>query len=98
LRSDGFDVRFYEDYPYAHDRRVLDAALQPWALRPVPVVQPLTEGDLKAKIASICLYRSQLATLFGGETFVAPRIESYALGVGAPEGYGERYWRGGRRQ
>jgi hypothetical protein len=98
LRHCGFDVRFYEDYPYADDQQVLEAALQRWCSRPAPVVQPLTGEDLNARITSICCYRSQLEVLFGGETSVASRIETYALGVGGREGYAERYWTGGTSQ
>ncbi len=95
LRSGGFQVQFYEDYPYAEDGQKLILALQQWASPPLPTVQILSGEELEAKIAAIRLYRSQFGVLFGGESFVATRIKSYALTAGADRGYGERYWEGG---
>jgi len=97
LRGQGFQVRFYEDYPYAEDNEKLILALQQWASPPVPVVQALHEEELEAKIAAVCFYRSQLEGLFGSESAVAARIKSYALAVGTGHGYGERYWEGGKK-
>jgi len=92
LCSNGFRVRFYEDYPYAEDVQSLNQALELWTSRLVPMVETLNEEDLKAKIAAIRLYRSQIKVLFGDEASVPPRIESFALRLGAGRGYGERYW------
>jgi len=97
LRSYGFQVQFYEDYPYAEEAEELGLALQQWASPPLPVVQTLSEEDLRGKIAAIRLYRSQLDVLFGSESSVATRVKSYALAVGGGHGYGERYWEGGKR-
>jgi len=97
LRSSGFQVQFYEDYPYAEGAQKLGLALQQWASPPLPVVQTLSEEDLRGKIAAIRLYRSQLDVLFGSESSVATRVKSYALAVGGGHGYGERYWEGGNR-
>jgi LmbE family N-acetylglucosaminyl deacetylase len=97
LRGRGFQVRFYEDYPYAEEAEELGLALQQWASPPLPVVQLLSEEDLRGKVAAIRLYRSQLDVLFGSELSVATRVRSYALAVGGGDGYGERYWGGGKR-
>lgn len=97
LRSHGFQVQFYEDYPYAEDSEKLVLALQQWALPPLPVIQTLNEEELEARITAICLYRSQLDVLFASEPSVATRVKSYALAVGAGHGCAERYWEGGTR-
>jgi len=97
LRSTGFTVSFYEDYPYAEDAQSLDQTLQPWVARPVATVRTLDEKDMEAKIAAIRVYRSQLDTLFGGDAAVASRVRSYALAVGSGSAWGERYWQRGTR-
>ena len=97
LRVAGFRVFFYEDYPYAEDAQTLDNALQPWVEPPVATVRTLDEKDVKAKIAAIRVYRTQLDTLFGGDAAVASRVRSYALEVGSGSEHGERYWQRGTR-
>ena len=97
LRSTGFTVFFYEDYPYAEDAQNLDQALQSWVARPVAIVRTLDEKDVEAKIAAIRVYRSQLDTLFGGNAAVASRVRSYALAIGSGSACGERYWQRGTR-
>lgn len=96
LRRRGWPVQFYEDYPYAEDPQKLTRALRSWDSPPQATVVSLSEEDLAAKTAAISLYASQLTVLFGGASAVEARLTAYALAVGG-EGYGERYWRGGRR-
>ena len=95
LRMSGFQVRFFEDYPYAGDRRKLTRALRAWFCPPSPVIQCLTEQDLEAKISAIGMYRSQLAVLFGNEASMAQQVRAYALAVAGGQQYGERYWQVG---
>lgn len=95
LRRSGFEVRFYEDYPYAENAQQLAVALQRWSSPPLATVHVLSHDDLQAKIAAICQYTSQVTVLFGAESAVAERVGAYALSVGGNGAYGERYWEGG---
>ncbi|MEM4724431.1 MAG: PIG-L family deacetylase [Candidatus Hadarchaeum sp.] len=97
LRDDGFQVWFYEDYPYAEDAQKLAQALQYWTCPPKPTVHTLSEEDVLAKIIAVRCYASQLAVLFGDETFVPARIKAYARAVGGDQNYGECYWKEGIR-
>jgi len=97
LRRKGFPVQFYEDYPYAEDGRKLTLALHRWSSPPLPMIQTLAEEDVEAKVAAIRAYASQLGVLFGAESAVAGRVRAYALSVTGGQGYGERYWKGGKR-
>ncbi len=98
LRQQGYQVVFYEDYPYADptfsDRypHTLEATLatpQADALR--PQLRTLSEENLAAKIESIGAYSSQLPMLFGSETEMPPYVRNYAryVGDGQPA---ERIW------
>jgi LmbE family N-acetylglucosaminyl deacetylase len=95
LRQMGFQVQFYEDYPYAGDPTKLDQALQAWGSPPMAVVQAVPAENLEAKVTAIALYRSQLGVLFGDETSMSVRVRAYARTVSEDEGYAERYWEGG---
>jgi len=95
LRQMGFQVQFYEDYPYAGDPAKLDQVLHTWAFPPKAIVQAIPTEDLEAKVTAIALYRSQLGVLFGDETSMAERVRAYARTVSGDEGYAERYWEGG---
>jgi LmbE family N-acetylglucosaminyl deacetylase len=95
LRRVGFAARFFEDYPYARDRRKISQALRAWVQPPSPTLQPLTEHELAAKISAIGRYRSQLIVLFGSEPAMVRQVRAYALAVGGGHEYGERYWQEG---
>jgi LmbE family N-acetylglucosaminyl deacetylase len=87
-------VIFYEDYPYVEQPGQLTRALERigpagWEAE----VQALAEEWLQAKIEAIATYRSQLATLFGGEQTMISRVRDYAHAVSPDQEYGERYWR-----
>ena len=92
LRAQGWQVRFYEDYPYVQTEGALAAAL---AARGVAQwkseVIPLDEDDLAAKIEAIDRYRSQLEVLFGSAEAMPDRVRAYVTLVG-----GERLWRPGQ--
>jgi LmbE family N-acetylglucosaminyl deacetylase len=84
LAGQGWQVRFYEDYPYVErEEGALEAAL---AARGIahwqPVAVPLDEDDLAAKIEAIACYRSQVDVLFGGAKAMPGRIRAYAARVG----------------
>jgi len=88
LRAQGWQVRFYEDYPYAETGGARAAALaargaEDWR----PVVTPLGEDDLVARIEAIACYVSQLGVLFGGKEAMRERVRGYVAQVG-----GERLW------
>jgi LmbE family N-acetylglucosaminyl deacetylase len=95
LHQHGYSVQYYEDYPYAQSSTNLSEALSSWAVPPVSMVQMLDGKDLQAKISAIGLYASQLGVLFGDEASMVAKVTSYALTVGAGQGYGERYWQEG---
>jgi len=95
-------LRFYEDFPYAHnvgfdDPVALDAefgaGLPPgWSLEAeiVPIA-----GALARKIRALEAYRSQLGRLFGGDDPMSRAVRERAAIVGRKAGIGsaERYWR-----
>lgn len=88
LRAQGRCLGFYEDYPYVETEGALLAALaargaEDWR----PVVTPLDEDNLTAKIEAIACYDSQLGVLFGGAETMPDRVRGYVFRVG-----GERLW------
>lgn len=77
LQAHGYDVRYYEDYPYiARDPTGLDTALRRgseagrWQAE-VVVLQP---DELQSKITAVLAYGSQLSVLFPGEGPVEERV------------------------
>jgi LmbE family N-acetylglucosaminyl deacetylase len=92
LAGQGWQVRFYEDYPYVErEEGALAAALAARGIdRWQPVAIPLSEDDLAAKIAAIACYRTQVDVLFGGPgtlpgegaRAMPGRIRAYAARVG----------------
>lgn len=88
MRAQGWSLRFYEDYPYVETEGTLAAALAArgadyWQ----PVVTPLDEDNLAAKVEAIACYESQLGVLFGGAEAMATRVRGYVARAG-----GERLW------
>lgn len=86
-------IVFYEDYPYVDKPGALTDALtthgtQVWESE----LQLLDEQCLKAKIAAIAAYKSQMATLFEGERAMALRVREYSRAVSPEDGFAERYW------
>lgn len=99
LQARSSQIVFYEDYPYVDKPGALTDALttlgtQEWKSE----LQLLDEECLKAKIAAIAAYQSQMATLFEGERAMAVRVREYSRAVCPEQGFAERYWRtrGGR--
>jgi LmbE family N-acetylglucosaminyl deacetylase len=95
-------VRFYEDFPYAHNldfRDVTDldaefAAGLPASWRARAEIVPISDL-LERKVAALRAYESQLGRLFGGGDPMARAVVERAETVGRQSGDGasERYWR-----
>jgi LmbE family N-acetylglucosaminyl deacetylase len=87
-------IVFYEDYPYVDKPGALTQALttlgmQAWESE----LQLFDEECLKAKIAAITAYKSQMASLFEGERAMAMRVREYSRAVSPDDRFAEKYWR-----
>lgn len=105
LRRQGRQVIFYEDYPYSdphypftrpppdqenlYTLKATLAAARPAKLQ--PQTRYLSEQDLRAKIAGVRAYGSQLSMLFGGDAAMEEAIRAYAVHVGQGRP-AERVW------
>jgi LmbE family N-acetylglucosaminyl deacetylase len=94
LSEQGHEVVFYEDYPYAETPGATIAALaaadaENWPLE----VVALSSKDLRAKVAALAYYHSQLAVLFGEPASMPGRIWSFAVDCAPGGGLAERRWR-----
>jgi LmbE family N-acetylglucosaminyl deacetylase len=89
VEGSGHRLIYYEDFPYAEDPRAGHAALMRGQYRAELVL--LSEGALKAKIAAIACYRSQLSTFWADAVEMAAAMRAFAerIGGGRPA---ERYW------
>ena len=80
----------YEDFPYAAEPGMTEAALsgERWTAELVC----LSSEALEAKIAAIARYGSQISTFWGGRAEMAASVRAFAESTGtvAPA---ERYWR-----
>jgi LmbE family N-acetylglucosaminyl deacetylase len=92
-------VRFYEDFPYAHnlafdDPAGLDAELAAAGLALEPELVAI-DDCLERKVAGLQDYPSQLGRLFGGDDPMSRAVRERARNVGARAGLAaaERYWR-----
>jgi LmbE family N-acetylglucosaminyl deacetylase len=94
LLEAGYQLAFYEDYPYVETPGALEAALAAsdaadWR----PEVVPLDALDLRAKVDALGYYRTQMATLFGGAEAMASRVWAFATTRSPEQGLAERLWR-----
>lgn len=88
----GVRVRFYEDYPYSRDAAALEAALQGFAPRRlVPILRPLDEAALRARVEAVAHYQSQLSTFWNGVEDMARAVAEDARRVGGGQ-LAEREW------
>jgi LmbE family N-acetylglucosaminyl deacetylase len=98
LRQQGYQLAFYEDYPYAdpyfaakysHTEPAALVTQQPTTLEPQS--RPIAEENLSAKIDSISAYSSQIPVLFGDNEQMAARVRDFVqhVGHGQPA---ERIW------
>ncbi|MBN1120283.1 MAG: PIG-L family deacetylase [Anaerolineae bacterium] len=84
-------VRYYEDYPYAHDRAAVEAALAAWSanhdseLRQELAV--LDEDAVETKIAAIAKYTSQIGTFWESLDAMTSALRTHNARVG-----GESFW------
>ncbi len=98
LQHQGYDVRYFEDYPYsARDLAGLEARLGRLAERDrwECHVIPLAMAELQVKIDAVLAYASQIGVLFPGDgaggTRVAKALETHGLHVGSDR-LAERLW------
>ena len=88
LKAQGWQVWYYEDYPYVEAEGALSTTL---TMRGVehwhPIVMPLDEDALEAKIEAIACYQSQLGVLFGSAEAMPDRVRDFATCV-----KGEKIW------
>ncbi len=83
----GADLLYYEDYPYVAREGALAEVIGDgagWA----PIVIPLEATDVRARIAAIACYTSQLTSLFVDRADMEVRVSEAVARVG-----GERLWR-----
>ncbi len=88
----GVAVLFYEEYPYsAQGADAIQAALDRLDGSLVPVVHPLSDQALNAKIQAIACYESQISTFWDDHARMAESVRQYAAHVGQGR-YAERLW------
>ncbi len=88
----GYEMLFYEDYPYAEDPQTVQDALGAQATQWQAESVPLTEEALEIKIAAIAQYRSQISTFWTSSAQMEAAIRAFAEQVGGGS-LAERYWR-----
>ncbi len=87
-------VFFYEEYPYsANDTEtIIQAARDEIGYPTHPVIHPLSETALDAKIHAIACYSSQINTFWKNVPAMAEATRQYAVQVGENT-YAERLWK-----
>jgi LmbE family N-acetylglucosaminyl deacetylase len=93
LLGKGYQVAFYEDYPYAERSGALESALvaagaEGWRGAAIPLDAP----DLTAKVAALSYYRSQLSVLFGGADAMPDHVWTFATTRAPSVCLAERIW------
>lgn len=99
-------IRYYEEYPYSasggeavrigqseqrlHGSAAVQHALTAFDFSLSPVVIPLSEADMQAKIAAVRCYQSQISTFWADVDEMNSRIRAYAQSIAEP--FAERYW------
>lgn len=93
LQRRGYQLAFYEDYPYAELPGAVEAAL---ARRPGGDWRhscvSLDVADVAAKVSSLGYYRSQMGVLFGGAEAMPGRVWSFAGTRSSSVCLAERLW------
>lgn len=90
LIENGYDVCFYEEFPYVETAGAVETALgelPDWEWQP-----RIQEIDVEVKIQAIAGYATEMDILFGGEDAMAQRVRSYTARVAQGQGYAERFW------
>jgi LmbE family N-acetylglucosaminyl deacetylase len=93
LLETGYQVAFYEDYPYAERKGALESALivagaNNWRAEAIS----LDPVHVTAKVSALGYYRSQLAVLFGGAGAMPNRVWAFAATRSVEHGLAERIW------
>lgn len=88
LESAGYELRFYQDYPYMRKREAIDEALRHFGkMQPFTVV--LSEAAMQAKIAAMAAYRSQISTFWENDAAIDAEVRQTFAYNG---GYAELSW------
>ena len=88
----GLTVFYYEEYPYSTDSDAIEAALAEFAPQMLaPLMRPLNEAALQAKIDAIAYYESQISTFWEGTVDMARLVREDARQVGDGQ-FAEREW------
>ena len=94
LAQSGYDVLFYEDFPYVKDSERYEqriASLPGWNSS----VVEFGEEHLRSKIKALGSYESQIPMIFGDQSKMSSSLAEYGREVSQSDfGYGERYWQG----
>lgn len=89
----GIEIAFYEEYPYSARHGEAQSALGAFAPRLLePILRPLDEAALAAKIEAIAFYESQISTFWKDLDDMARAVRADALYVGGGQP-AEREWR-----
>jgi LmbE family N-acetylglucosaminyl deacetylase len=92
LQRQGYDVMWYEDFPYALQKAAYQHRLAALAHLQATIVS-LSEAALLAKIEAFSYYRSQIPMLFTSYANMPVEFIAYAKAVGGTQAaFGERFW------
>jgi len=89
----GYQVAFYEDYPYAEKAGALSPTIEAtgakrWHIETIS----LRAEDLVAKTCALSYYRTQMSILFGGAEAMPNRIWAFAASRAPQVCLAERIW------
>jgi LmbE family N-acetylglucosaminyl deacetylase len=84
------NLRFYEDYPYAHDQALVQRWVEGRAW--LPELAWLEQADLERKWQAILEYHSQIGTFWASEIALAAALQEHAASVAEGQGLAERVW------
>lgn len=90
-------VLFFEDYPYAEAAGALETALASMPAPCAPLLRPLTEADMRAKLAAIRCYESQISTFWQRDDDLDAGVRAFMTQTGAGQP-AERFWHMGETQ
>jgi LmbE family N-acetylglucosaminyl deacetylase len=93
LVQTGYQVTFYEDYPYAEQPGAVEAALlaagaERWRAEDIS----LDVADVSAQVTALGYYRTQLDILFGGAEAMPNRVWTFAATRSSRTCLTERMW------
>ncbi|MFC2015314.1 PIG-L deacetylase family protein [Chloroflexota bacterium] len=93
LHRRGYQIAFYEDYPYAERPGAVEAAR---ALKETAGWRSscisLDAANVAAKVSALGYYRSQMGILFGGAVAMPNRVWSFAATRSTGDCLAERLW------